>query len=81
MWTDAHCHLEQIGSSSTAIENALKSGVTKICAVSDSYESMQKVLELKNQFPDVVVAGFGLHPGLFEAFDDVIIDKSLAFFM
>jgi len=79
MWIDAHSHLDQVLSPVQSIEEAIRNNVRKICIVSETFDGMQKVMELKHQFPDVVVAGLGLHPQYFADFSEDIINKSMNF--
>ncbi len=62
MWTDTHCHLDQFADPGQVLDEARAEGVSRVVAVSEDFSSMRRVLELKRQYPDQVLAGLGLHP-------------------
>ncbi len=62
MLADTHCHLDQLGDARAALQEAAAQGVSRVVAVSEDPQSMRRVLELKLQHPDRVLAGLGLHP-------------------
>ncbi|SDH72701.1 TatD DNase family protein [Alteribacillus persepolensis] len=59
---DAHIHLEQYEHADTAIENWMKAGVKKVVAVSNDLASSYRTLELKEKYPEFILAGVGFHP-------------------
>ncbi len=63
--TDTHCHLyldEFDGYRDIAIANAKAAGVNKIILPNIDNDSVEKIISLTNQYPDVFYAALGLHP-------------------
>lgn len=61
MLIDTHAHLVSLEDPSSAISNALESGVKKIISMSTALESCYTTLELANE-NDSVFAAVGIHP-------------------
>lgn len=67
MLIDSHCHLDRLrldkydGNLELAIEAARENSVKGMLCVGISLENREKVLEIANQYPDVV-ASVGVHP-------------------
>lgn len=59
---DAHCHLVQYKNVDEIITQAIENDVYKIIAVSMFEEEFQKILELHNKYPKLVVPALGIHP-------------------
>ena len=79
MLVDSHCHLDQLARSEEALREAAQAGVGRIAAVSESAASMAAVLILKERWPDLVLAGLGLHPAWVVQQEEAAIDEALAF--
>ncbi|MCR4337249.1 MAG: TatD family hydrolase [Candidatus Omnitrophica bacterium] len=64
MLIDTHAHLDHVENLDEALAQAVAAGVTEIVAVSMDLASMQKSLEIKNNFfsPQIYL-GLGIHPG------------------
>lgn len=62
MLVDTHCHLDQFPDPAAVLDEAAAAGVGRVVAVSEDAGSMRAVLDLKQRFPDRVLAGLGLHP-------------------
>lgn len=59
---DSHCHLEMFGEEvSEVIKRASEAGITKIITIASDIESLDKVIEIANQYP-MVYATVGIHP-------------------
>lgn len=63
---DSHCHLEEIGNLSPAVEKAKLAGLIAIIAVGSDYQSNQKVLKLAEEYQGFVYPALGIHPGNLE---------------
>ncbi|MFB4164958.1 TatD family hydrolase [Alteribacillus sp. JSM 102045] len=59
---DAHIHLDQYENIEMKINSWQKAGIKKVIAVSYDLASSYKTLELKEKFPDFILAGAGFHP-------------------
>ncbi|WP_026703188.1 TatD family hydrolase [Salibacterium aidingense] len=59
---DAHIHLEQYDHVPERISEWQRAGVRQVTAVSNDLASSYRTLELKDKFPDFVLAGCGFHP-------------------
>jgi len=64
MFTDSHCHLDQLPSPGEALERARQAGVHRVVAVAEDEKSIDVILQLKARYPDQVLVGVGLHPML-----------------
>ncbi len=64
MFTDSHCHLDQLPSPGEALERAREAGVHRVVAVAEDEKSIDVILQLKARYPDQVLVGVGLHPML-----------------
>ena len=79
MLIDTHCHLDQFPDPAAVLEEAAEKGVSRIVAVSESPASMRAVLALKQNHPDRIQAGLGLHPAWITQAASADIDDALAF--
>ncbi|MGY4690753.1 TatD family hydrolase [Salibacterium sp. K-3] len=59
---DAHIHLEQYDDLDKRVAKWWKAGVEKVTAVSNDLASSYRTLEIKERYPDFVMAGCGFHP-------------------
>jgi TatD DNase family protein len=59
---DCHCHLYALTRVEAAILRARDAGVTKAVVVSEDKPSMEQTLRLRDNFPEFVVPGLGIHP-------------------
>lgn len=75
---DTHCHLDEIENLDSALAEALKAGVSGIIAVGINYETNLKVLELAENYSDMVHPALGLHPQELPEMDDNEVDRTLA---
>jgi TatD DNase family protein len=73
---DVHCHLESLADAAGAVEEAAACGVGPIVAVGMLEESS---LELRQCFPDRVLAAVGLHPSEVPALDERTLQRELDF--
>jgi TatD DNase family protein len=64
MFTDSHCHLDQLQAPGDALRRALEVGVHRVVAVAEDEDSVDVILQLKARYPDQVMVGVGLHPML-----------------
>lgn len=62
MFTDSHCHLEQLHAPGEALQRAREAGVHRVVAVSEDEKSVDVIMQLKARYPDQVLVGVGLHP-------------------
>lgn len=59
---DTHAHLDEIKRLDMALRDALDVGVVAIIAVGNGYDSNQRVLEISQQYQNLVYPALGLHP-------------------
>ena len=59
---DAHCHLYGLSNAKDAIVRARDAGVIKVVVVSENLETMEQTLRLRDDFPEFVLPGLGIHP-------------------
>ena len=59
---DAHCHLYEMCDVKDAVNRARDAGVTKVVVVSEDLSSMEQTLKLRDEFPEFVLPGLGVHP-------------------
>lgn len=59
---DSHIHLDQYDEVESRIERWQRAGIEKVVAISSDLESCYRTLELKEKFPDFILAGVGFHP-------------------
>jgi len=59
---DCHCHLYALARVETAILRARDAGVAKAVVVSEDKPSMEQTLRLRDNFPEFVLPGLGIHP-------------------
>ncbi|MFB5662553.1 TatD family hydrolase [Alteribacillus sp. HJP-4] len=59
---DAHIHVEQYDNLETHIPRWQEAGLAKVVAVSNDLESSYRTLEIKERYPDFILAGVGFHP-------------------
>ena len=59
---DGHVHLSDMEHPERVIENAVRTGVTRMIAVSMNLDSCRKTLALGERFPDHVFPAIGYHP-------------------
>jgi TatD DNase family protein len=59
---DCHCHLYALARVENAILRARDAGVTKAVVVSEDQQSMEQTLRLRDDFPEFVLPGLGIHP-------------------
>jgi TatD DNase family protein len=59
---DTHAHLDEIEDLHVALKDASDVGVVAIVAVGTGYESNQRVLEISQQYENLVYPALGLHP-------------------
>ncbi|SFE74707.1 TatD family hydrolase [Alteribacillus iranensis] len=59
---DSHIHLHLYDEVEARIEKWREYGVEKVVAVSSDLASSYRTLELKERFPDFILAGVGFHP-------------------
>ena len=78
MLVDTHCHLDQLEDPRVVLEEAAGQGVERVVAVSEAPDSMRAALELKQQYPEQVLAGIGLHPAWVVQHGRGEIDRALA---
>lgn len=64
MFTDSHCHLEQLSDPGAALKRAFDVGVHRVVAMSEDEASVDVILQLKSRYPEQVLVGVGLHPML-----------------
>jgi TatD DNase family protein len=64
MFTDTHCHLDQLQTPGDALRRAREAGVHRVVAVSEDEKTVDLILQLKARYPDQVLVGVGLHPML-----------------
>ena len=76
MLIDTHVHLDQIESVERAIQTALQAEVKVIIAVGMNNASNNKILELADQFVDMVYPAVGYHPWSIEANE---VEESIKF--
>lgn len=62
MFTDTHCHLEQLDDPESALKRAREVGVARVVAVAEDLASMESILKLRDAFPGQVLLGVGFHP-------------------
>jgi len=74
---DTHAHLDDMQDLGAAIERARESGVIAIVAVGIDYESNNRVLEIAEKFPGLVLPAFGMHPQ--DIGDSSEIERNLRF--
>lgn len=77
MWTDAHCHLDGFEDPLALLEEASSLGVSSWIAVSETLESMQRLLSLKQKFPSLHI-GFGIHPVYFSKYKGERLEEALS---
>ena len=61
MLIDVHCHANLYLSLNEVLKEAKIAGIEKIIGVSMSYTSLERILELSNQF-EVLYPALGIHP-------------------
>jgi TatD DNase family protein len=76
---DAHCHLDQMAEPERAVEEALAAGVRPILAVGMEQASSERVLELREKYPDDLLAAVGLHPSEISSLESEELRTELAF--
>ncbi|MDE5412540.1 TatD family hydrolase [Alkalihalobacterium chitinilyticum] len=59
---DAHIHLYQYTDIEKRIQHWQKEGIECVVAVSNNLKSAYETLELKQRYPDFIMAGVGYHP-------------------
>ena len=59
---DAHAHLDLLDPAPEEIRRAVSLGVNAVIGVSMGAESMDRKMLLMEEFPDIVLPAFGLHP-------------------
>jgi TatD DNase family protein len=59
---DTHAHLDEIEDLHTAVSDASAVGVAAIVAVGTVYDSNQRILEISQQYDNLVYPALGLHP-------------------
>jgi len=71
MFTDTHCHISEdyYDNIDTIIENAKKSGITKLIMNGSDAKSNKEVIELSNKYNEVYPA-LGIHPEVVDTYDD-----------
>lgn len=79
MLIDSHCHLDQFPNPQAVVAEAIAAGITTIVSVSEDLPSMQKVIALKKQFPETIMAGLAIHPARLDSLTDSEIDQALLF--
>ena len=79
MLVDSHCHLDQFADADAVLAAAAQAGVEQVVAVSESADSMRTVLALKQQYPNQVLAGLGLHPAWITQATDAELADALVY--
>jgi TatD DNase family protein len=59
---DSHCHLYSLLKVKDAITQARDAGITQAVVVSENLETMEHTLKLRDEFPEFVLPGLGIHP-------------------
>ncbi len=59
---DTHAHLDEIEDLHVALREAADVGVVAVVAVGSGYESNQRILEISQQYKNLVYPALGLHP-------------------
>lgn len=59
---DSHCHLYSLSNPEDAILHARDIGVEKVVVVSEDLQTMEQTLNLRDNFPDFILPGLGIHP-------------------
>jgi len=62
MFTDSHCHLDQLQAPGDALRRAREAGVHRVVAVAEDEKSVDIIFQLKARYPEQVLVGVGLHP-------------------
>lgn len=79
MLIDSHLHLEQFEDIGAVHAEAIDAGVTGFVCVSQERQSMQKVLELLDRFPESVIPALGVHPVEVTRLSDEDVEEALEF--
>lgn len=59
---DTHAHLDEIEDLEAALDRAREAGVVAIIAVGSNQETNQKIMDMSQQYPDIIYPALGLHP-------------------
>ena len=79
MLIDSHLHLEQFEDVDAVHADAIDAGVSGFVCVSQERQSMQKVLELADRFPESVIPALGVHPVEVTRLSDEALERALDF--
>lgn len=64
MLVDTHCHLDEFDDPDRIVAEAAAAGVSRLVTVAQDPVSMRAALDLRQRFPEAVLAGLGIHPAL-----------------
>ena len=76
---DVHCHVDLLDEPERAIEAALEAGVCPLLAVGMQQASSERLLELRQQYPEKLLVAIGLHPSEIPALDATEVQAELDF--
>ena len=76
---DTHAHLDELDDLELALNKARESGIEAIITVGSNTQSNQKILEIRQGYPDLVYPALGLHPWELGNLDSSQIDYALKF--
>jgi TatD DNase family protein len=74
---DTHAHLDEIKDLDVALRDASDVGVVAIVAVGTGYDSNQRVLEISQQYKNLVYPALGLHPWQLGHMDPLEVERTL----
>ena len=79
MLIDSHLHLEQFEDVDAVHAEAIDAGVSGFVCVSQERQSMQKVLDLADRFPESVIPALGVHPVEVTRLSNETLEQALDF--